>query len=288
MTNRPKGNSFRTLDVPQNESDMVKPAELIEVQGASQLTLADRRVFNILLRNAFGPDLAVTEKEFQIPLADLRGPHDSNDRLVTSIEALMKTVVMIRRPDGSTDRAQLLGGNNMADPTRPRGMLTYTFPARLAAALADSTVYARLELEILHAFTSKYALSLYEAVARRVKMAHMHSEIMELDQFRELLGVDEGKLAVFGNLNRKAIGPAVAEVNALAPFDVMVHPRKTGRRVTHVFLGWGMKDIEARKAAYAELQRPKAGRKARIDGTAESVIDAEGQIDLEDWLNVQQ
>ncbi|WP_299800636.1 replication initiation protein [uncultured Ruegeria sp.] len=250
---------------------MVKPAELIEVQGASSLSLSDRRLFNILLRNAFGPDLASEAKEFQIPLSDLRGTHDNNDRLIGSIEALMKTVVYIRKPDGSTDRAQLLGDNNLTDPNRPRGVLTYTFPARLAAALADSTVYARLELEILHAFTSKYALALYEAVARRVRLSHMTMEVFELDAFRELLGVEEGKLGVFGNLNRKAIAPALVEVNALAPFGVVAQPRRTGRRVTHVCISWWDKDVNARKEAYQELKRPKVGRRARLNGTAEDV-----------------
>ena len=91
-TNRPKPNNTRTLDVAPNMGEMVKPAELIEVKGAAKLTLADRRLFNVLLRHAFGPDLASENRRFEIPLADLRETHDSNDRLVRSIEALMTTV----------------------------------------------------------------------------------------------------------------------------------------------------------------------------------------------------
>jgi len=268
----PKTNSLRTLDVRQSESEMVKPAELIEIQGAASLTLGDRRVFNLLLRNAFGPALAEEEREFEIPLSELRDNHEGNDRLIASVEALMKTVVTIRKPDGSTDRSQLLGPNNMADPSRPRGMFTYSFPSKLAVLLKDSTVFAKLETEVLRAFSSKYALALYESVARRVRLQHICTAEFSLEEFRDLLGVEAGKLKTFGNLNQYAIKPAVEEVNALAPFQVAVQPRKAGRRVVGAILGWNVKDIEGRKAAYQELQRPKIGRRARLNGSAEEVI----------------
>ena len=93
---RPKTNNKRTLDIAPNMGEMVKPAELIEVKGASRLTLADRRLFNVLLRHAFGPDLASEGRRFEIAVADLRETHESNDRLVQSIEALMTTVVTIQ------------------------------------------------------------------------------------------------------------------------------------------------------------------------------------------------
>lgn len=44
----------------------------IEFKGASRLTLADRRLFNVLLRTAFGPDLATENRRFEIPIAELR------------------------------------------------------------------------------------------------------------------------------------------------------------------------------------------------------------------------
>jgi hypothetical protein len=273
--NRPKPNSKRTLEITPNLGEMVKPAELIEVRGASKLTLADRRLFNILLHKAFGPDLASKHRRFEIPLSELRETHDSNDRLVRSIEALMTTVVTIQRADGSTDRVQLLGWNNLSDPRRKRGTLKYSIPPELAELLQDSTVFAKLELEVLRSFTSKYALSLYERVAKNVRLSHKFMERFSLEEFREVLGVEPGKLKTFGNLNQYAIKPALLEVNALAEFTVTITPEKTGRRVTGVLIGWSIKDIEGRRAAYAELQRSRVGRKARISGTVEDLFPPE-------------
>jgi hypothetical protein len=269
---RPKRNKTRTLDIVPNMGEMVKPVELIEVKGGSRLTLADRRLFNILLRTAFGAGLGEKHRRFEIEVADLREPHGGNDRLIQSIEALMKTVVTVGHPDGSTDRVQLLGWNNLSHSKRRRGVLKYSIAPELAALLMNSTVFAKLEIEVLRAFTSKYALALYEAVARRVRLKHICTERFSLDGFRELLGVEDDKLTTFGHLNLYAIKPALAEVNALSDFNVTVLPEKTGRRVTGFLIGWGAKDIQGRKAAYAELQRPRVGRKARIDGAVEEML----------------
>jgi len=56
---------------------------------------------------------------------------------------------------------------------------------------------------------------------------------------------------------------------------VTIVPEKMGRRVTGVLIGWGLKDIEGKKAAYAELQRPRVGRFARITGTVEEMLPPE-------------
>ena len=259
--------------------EMVKPAELIEVKGSAKLTLADRRLFNVLLFNAFGPDLGMENRRFEVPLSELRETHDSNDRLVRSIEALMTTVVTIQRADGSTDRVQLLGWNNLSDPKRSRGMLRYAIPPELAILLRDSLVFAKLELEVLRSFTSKYALALYEAIARRVRLRHVFTEQFSLEAFRELLGVEAGKLTTFGNLNQYAIKPALLEVNALSDFTVTAVPKKTGRRVTDVIVGWESKDIEGRKEAYSELKRSRVGRRARLNGTVDEMLTAGGLME---------
>lgn len=52
--------------------EMMIHAELIEVKGAAKLTMADRRLFKLLSRHAFGPDLASDGKRFEIAVTDQR------------------------------------------------------------------------------------------------------------------------------------------------------------------------------------------------------------------------
>lgn len=252
--NHPKSyDRLRTLTVRPLDGEMIKPAELIDIQGGTGLTLAARRLYNKLLANAFGPDLAVEGHDFTISLAELRGTHGGNERIGESIEALMKTVVLVRHGEGHTTRVQLLGGNDMADSLREHGTLTYSFDKRLAPLLQSSAVFAKLELAVLQAFTTKYGLALYEAVSRRIRLSFVFSEVLEIDDFRELLGVPEGKLASFGNLRQKAIEPAVSEVCALAPFNCSVEvAERAGRKVTSVKLSWWRKTEDELRAMYAE------------------------------------
>ncbi len=270
----PKANSsLKTLGVRPDPGEMIKPAELIDVSGADHLTLAARRLYNALIANAFGPEMAKQGYEWTISLSDLRGTHKGNERLSDSILALMKTVVTVRLANGTTRRVQLLGGNDMHDEDRKRGVLTYSFDPRLVALLKNSSVFGKLEIAVMMAFSTKYALALYEAIARRARLKYKFSEEFSLDEFRDLLGVAKDKLTTFGNLNQYAIKPAVNEINALATFGVKVMPIKTGRKVKGVHVGWWQKDITELKACFAELQRHKSGRRARIEGKVEKITD---------------
>ena len=137
----------------------------------------------------------------------------------------------MRLGDGRTRRVALLGGNDMDDPDRRRGTLTYSFDKRLVPLLHKSNVFGKLELEVMRAFSTKYALALYEALSRRVRLSSVFSETFPLDDFRELLGVPEGKLATYSNLKLRAIVPAMEEINALAGLGCQIDPVKQSRKV---------------------------------------------------------
>lgn len=251
--NRPKSyDTQKTLDLRPLEGEMIKPAELIDIQGGAGLSLGARRVYNKLLANAFGPMLANPEQDFEISLSELRGAHDSNDRLGEYIEALMKTIVTITDVDGSKERVQLLAWNNMSGSKREHGTLKYSFDKHLGPMLRNSVVFAKLELAVLQGFTTKYGLALYEALSRRVRLAYVFSEEFDVEDFREVLGVPAGKLASYGNLKQKAIDPAIAEIRQLAPFNCAVEPsERAGRKVKKVKLTWWMKSEAELREAYS-------------------------------------
>ena len=278
MTNRraetappPAKHWLRTVDLKPTAGAMLKPGELIDIRGTEGLTLQDRKIYNVLLHHAFGPQMAEYDHQWTVSLSELRGAHKGNERISASIHRLMTTVVTARGINGKTRRFQLLGGNDMDDEDRPGGRLSYSFDRRLVEVLKDSVSFGRLELAVMTAFTSKYALALYEHVAKRVRFNHKLRETHTLDDFRAMLGVPSGKLTTFGSLNQKAIAPAVLEINALCDFVVWITPRKTGRQVTHILLGWGRKDETARAEAFRELRRPRVGRRARLSGQVETL-----------------
>lgn len=261
----------RTLDLTPQPGEMLKPKELIEVRGTGRFTLEDRRLYNALVDNAWGPKLGQAGHVFEISTGDLRALVGDNQRLKKSLKVLMTTLVEIEEPD-RWRASQLLGASEV-DTTANNGVVRYTFPAFLADLLKDSTIFAKLDLEVMHSFRSKYAFSLYEAVARRVRMKRF-TENLSVDNLRDMLGVEEGKLGAYKNLNKYAIQPAVTEVNTITPYTVSVVPQKQGRKVVSFIMGWEVKTENQLQAAYTEMNRHSAGRKARatdsvdvVDGT---------------------
>lgn len=263
---------LRTLALKPRQNEAVKPAELIQVTGHHELTLNARRAITILWHSAHAQGIE-EGKDYSIEIDQLKPDgHKGYEMVEEAITALMRTLLTVTMPDGKTRRVQFLGGNDLDHPDRPAGALTYSFDKRLIEILKDSAVWGKISLPVLMAFTSKYAVSLYENIAQLSNLSHKTAETYSLEEFRELLGVPPGKYRSFGELNKHVIKPAVAEVNALASFGITILPVKQGKKVKEVRVGWWAKNTDSLKASWEELQRTKLGRRARVAGLAEHVV----------------
>jgi Initiator Replication protein len=138
--------------------------------------------------------------------------------------------------------------------------------------IRESSQYARLQKQVMFAFSSKYALALYEMVQKRGNLKFKTSEEFPLDRFRSLLGVEPNKLREFKHFKNRAIDPAVLEVNGLGEFGCKVEPVYTGRKVTAIRLSWWSKNLDERKSTLNELRFSRVGRRARLQGKVETVV----------------
>lgn len=264
---------LRVLDLTPRREQAVKPAELIQITGHQALTLNARRSITILWHAAHMQGVE-EGKDYSIEIDDLKpDDHKGYEMVEEAIIALMQTILTVRLADGRTRRVQFLGGNDMDDPERPAGVLNYSFDKRLVEILKDSEIWGKIALPVLMAFTSKYAVSLYENVAQWTGLSKKVFQDFTLDEFRERIGVEEGKYPAFGALNKHVIKPVTMEINALAPFNVSILPIKTGKRVTQIRVGWWSKTKEEMDEAWKEVRRPKVGRKARISGQTVTVFE---------------
>lgn len=260
----------KTVELTPQPGEMLKPKELIELRNTGALTLQDRRVFNKLVENAWGPNLGKPGHWFEIRTAELRDATDRNKRLADSIERLMQTICVAVDETGEFETRTPLLSSNKLDIQVNGGTFRYKLTEELAELLKDSTIFAKLDLEVMRSFRSKYAFSLYEAIARRVRMKRF-TENLTIDELRNILGVEEGKLGDYSNLNKYAIQPALTELNAITPYTVSILPKKQGRKVVSFIMGWETKTEEQLQAAYAEMNRHSAGRKARATDSVDVV-----------------
>lgn len=251
----------------------MKPAELIEFRGTGALTLHDRRVLNLLYANA--GQRVCDDVEHVMALADLRGTHKGGERVKDSIIRLMRTLVEVPTKDSNgkpaTLRTALLASTTTTDDEDdPEGEVTYRLSEALRKIIKDSTVWGRIQSQVMFAFTSKYALALYELLQKRVNLSHVWEQDFELEDFRRLMGVPHDKLERGADLVAHCLKPAVLEVNALADHGVSLEPLRRGKKTIYAIrMKWWKKTQHERELAYAELQRSKIGRLPRLKGTVE-------------------
>lgn len=256
----------------------MKPGELIEIRQSAALTLQDRRILNLLIENA-GPGIAEDE-DHHIAIGRLRGPsHKGGERVKDSILRLMGTIVEVpvrdRNGNRATKRMTLLASTTTTDDEdNPTGEVAYSFSRDMRAVIGQSRHWGRIKGYVMFAFTSKYALALYEALCLRGNMRRAE-EVFSVEDFRQILGVEDGKLERFVDLKRYALQPAVEEVNALSDFNVEIDPVREGGPVRGKLIGfrvmWERKEPDEWRAVLDELLRAKVGRKARIRGQVETI-----------------
>ena len=271
MTKKPE--PLLVIDLTPRADQATKPSELIQITGHQALSLNARRSITLLWHNAHQQGIE-EGRDYTIEIDDLiASNHKGYDVVEEAVVALMQALITVKHPDGSTTRVQFLGGNDMDSPTRPAGVLTYSFDKRLVNILRNSTIWGKISLPVLVALSSKYSISFYEHLSQWTGLTNKTSQVLTLDEMRSMLGIEGTKYPRFSDLNKHVIKPISQELNALAQFNVSVLPIKTGNKVTHLRVGWWLKDKDEVKAAWQELQRSKIGRRARISDQVSLVLE---------------
>ena len=262
---------YKSTQAKPNQQSLIKPAELIDVVELTPLQLIDRRTFNLMLGEAWediGEDV-----EHSISKNELTANHREKQRLSDSIERLMGALVKIKlQRDGQTYTQTFHLLEQVDEPERSDGKVYYRFPRPLRKVITDSSIFARLQKDVMHQLSSKYSLALYEMIQRRGNMSKQWTETFTLDDLRSLLGVADGRLSAYKNFKAKAIKPAVEEVNGLSDFGIKFFETKKGKTVTHVTIGWHKKSMAELKASFKELRSSRIGRRSRLKGNEEQIV----------------
>jgi hypothetical protein len=254
--------------------EIVKASELITASFAkgSAPSLAARKVLALLIGKAAGD--AWKPGSHKITKRELRGSHESNDRLPASLDELMGIKFKLETI-GTTGRhailtAALIAWNIEETDDDDGAIIEWEFTEPCRRVLQGSDYYARMNRAAVLAFDSKYALTLYELGAL-LSGRRDPSWRGTVDEFREKIGVEPGKLLRWPDLHRRVLQQAKQEIDQLAHFTLIWRERRQGRKVVSVELFFWLKDPTGVNAAAAELDRPKVGRKSRRDGTVEQI-----------------
>ena len=246
---------FRTIEQKPTSDDFAKARELIEARDTGNLSLQDRRVVNLLYKNA-GTRLC-DDVEHVISMRELRGSHKGGERVRDSIIRLQTTLLRVPTVDKNgkpaTKRVAILSDTTTTDDEDdPNGQIVYSFSPGMREIIKDSTLWGRVRTAVIFAFTSKYSLSLYELLTARINLEHVWEEIFSVRDIRALLGVPKDKLLRMPDLLRNCINVAVTEVNGMADFGVKVEPIRKGGSIRGTVTGFRV-SWWRKNDAYSEL-----------------------------------
>lgn len=227
---------------------------------SAELNLSDRRIYNLLLANAW--DNIGNPVPHPIHLHELRSGNNDNVRPRDSLRRLMKAVIAFDMVEDGIKRevkTELLGPCKLDH--NAQGLAYYTFPEPIRTAVESSTVFARLRRDLLCQFRSKYALSLYEMLQKRINLSFKTSEDFTIEDLRQKLGVEKEKYPIYRDLNARVLKPAILEVNGISDIECSIEPILEGRTTVGLRLSWRKKAIDEAVKNAPALPQTKAARK---------------------------
>ncbi|RMD99248.1 MAG: RepB family plasmid replication initiator protein [Bacteroidetes bacterium] len=210
--------------------ELKKHVGAVHVKG--KLSLLQRKIANVLLLNAYEelPDERKPEHVIHLKtLAEAAG-FDSNDTetLRAALEALVDTKIKwnILDRDGEEEWGVTAF---LSQAVTKSGTCRYAYPPELRRKLYNPEIYARINLSVQERFGSSYSLALYENCVRFRKVGT--TGFITLEQWRDLLGLDDGQYEEFKYLNRDVLKPAIKEVNRFSDILIKMETKREGRRV---------------------------------------------------------
>lgn len=209
---------------------LLKSAHVIMAKERGSLELLDRKIFNFLLSRTISRNQDPSDNIHSVFVSDILKfiGHTSTDRLNQSMARLASVNILIDYVDNRGSKHSVLSHYLSYDLEHSEtGQISFAFDKILMRFLANPKVFAILDLATVRGFRSDYAARLYEIMT--LQFGKRHPEwTATIDEFREIMAVGQN-YPRYNNLRARVIDPAVNEVNAAAPFSVIMTEKRGGR-----------------------------------------------------------
>lgn len=206
------------------------------------LSLTDKKIANVLLKNAF-EDLSNTEIH-RIAIKDLSedigwGKDYSHSDIISSFDKLNTTNIKWNLLNEDNDW-ELSASTMIAGYTIPKkGFIEYSYSPQLRDLLLNPAIYARLDLLIQNSMTMKSSLNLWELLKTQLQKYRQEipypklikSDQIEIDLLKKILGVKENSYQEFKYFKRDCLLPSIKEINDksdifISDFEIFKKERK--------------------------------------------------------------
>lgn len=177
------------------------------------MTLTQRKLINFLIYIA---QKVGDQKFYKTTISDVKEvcnlPSTENISVKEQLKDLAKITIEFNYLD--KDKYNAWGISSLlasAVVTPNLGTVVFEFSNLLKDRILNPSMYAPLNILLIAGLKCSYAVILYEFL--RDYLTSPAVPMMDIEEFRNLLGVDESKYKSFPDFRRKVLNPAVEEIN---------------------------------------------------------------------------
>jgi len=222
--------------------DEQKPVELIKHTAAihikTSLSLVDRKVLNILLKNAY--DELGKVKYHTIRLSQIKHWVGWNSKNYDDLKRSLRKLVSAKiewNIFGQDKKNKWFISSLLASASIAGGKCTYDYPFHLQELLKNPNIYGRINLLSQNNFKSKYSLILWEFLMNYIsntKSSTIGTEWIKIKDYRDLMGVEDKVYAPFKEFSYNLVRNPIKEINQVSEIEVEANYNKAGDKFNAV------------------------------------------------------
>jgi hypothetical protein len=272
----------KTIEVAEDraydQTKTVLPAEVARgVYFENVPSLQGLKLMHLMIAKAGGRMADDVRHEFRLSeVKKIEGmKNHTRATLIPLFRELRAMTITEGAPENELDRV-IIGGLidqavlDRVDPVSGDTLLSWYFGRSFTDMARKSNHWAILDRQAVFHLNSRYSVLLFQHISSLVSLHHITRKRFTVPEMRALLAVPEGKSKRFADLKRNIITPAIEEINSdITRLHLSATYHKVGRTVAEVEIAWGVKEDLTK--VKREQDHSKVGRKARRDGTAETV-----------------
>lgn len=220
------------MDNIKNLGVLNKNVSLVHSSGT--LTAMQRKLINVLLYKSLKD--GEKKDKYMITMKEVVGllSYNSHDYLLLkkSIMGLITAPVELDIYDGKPSDEWQVSSLLASARAYRGGLLEFSFSPIIMELIFEPEKYAKINMDESLSLKSQYSLAIYELCARFLNIKQ--TSWIEISRLRKLLGISEDKYPQFKELNRRAISPAVEEINKKTSMRVSFEIETSGRRASRI------------------------------------------------------
>ncbi|GHT93158.1 hypothetical protein FACS1894122_07970 [Alphaproteobacteria bacterium] len=234
--------NFNAVDMKtKDNNDVMLMKHTAAIHISNILTLNQRKIANILLKNAY---LELDEDKWHhMPVRELldqlgwKNNSNFTEMIKADLSALNKTQLewnILKR-----DRKKAWGITTfLADAEMKNGIISYSYSRAMRNSFRNPNIYAKLSLLVQKEFRSKYSLVLWEYVSSELdtcKKEQVLTDWISLNDIVRLFGLAEDKgCRLFKAINQKILVPSIKEINDKTNISIEIETQREGKKVVAV------------------------------------------------------